>query len=243
VRDWFPVRAREAVTAASREVWVLVAAGVVLVAVPTFFSVFVGATEWSPWVRAVILVVWILVALLVILGSVRQGLGVESLVGRVRVRRTEQRTLAANRLLTTLLRYGSGFPSHYEFRIFIYDPETDRLIPSYEPAASPGPSEGWPVGAGATGFAWENNEYVLVRGQAVSDGTYGLTKEQQKQYADLQVVAAMPVRNERNEVVAILSVSSETDDGKLASPEGQQKHQELAMVVGRVLIDLLADVE
>jgi hypothetical protein len=49
----------------------------------------------------------------------------------------------------------------------------------------------------------------------------------------------MPVRSARNEVMAILTGSSTTDDGRLTSPDGKDRHAELADVLARVLIDIL----
>lgn len=104
-------------------------------------------------------------------------------------------------------------------------------------------SDGWRSGTGVTGKAWERNSYVIAMGAAVSDGTYDLTTEQQHRHAALAVVAGTPVQNARGKPLAVLSVSSEAQDGPLERPEGQALHLELAEVVARVLIDIgrLAD--
>jgi hypothetical protein len=72
----------------------------------------------------------------------------------------------------------------------------------------------------------------------VFDETYGLTPEQQERYRDLQVVAAAPMLNARVEPIAVLSVSSDIDDGFLFEEDGQLLHEQLAEVVARVLIDI-----
>lgn len=43
-----------------------VLAGVVLISVPTFFTVVPGWARWSGWWRATVLVLWVVVALLVL---------------------------------------------------------------------------------------------------------------------------------------------------------------------------------
>lgn len=231
---------REYLRLAGRSRTVLVALGVLLVFVPTLFGVFVEAASWPGSVRATILGLWLLGAAFVIWGGVAQGQHVADLVGPARERRDEQRLLARTRIFETLLERGTNLPGHYQFRVFVYDADKNRLIPSYQPEGTQ-PTEGWEPGQGATGQAWQTEEYVLVRGEAVSDGTYGLTPEQQVRYKPLEVVAAMPVRNARGKVIAIITGASTRDDGQLASPEGQRKHRELAIIVGRVLVDLLGD--
>jgi hypothetical protein len=217
---------------------VLITAGLILVLVPTLFTVFPEWSEWCEWVRVVILGGWIFIALLVVEGSATQSEQLEDLMGVPLERRREQRILAGERLLTSLLTNGTELPDHYEFRVFGYDDQADRLIPIWEPEGVEG-SEGWEPGKGATGVAWDLNEYVQVRGGAVSDGTYGLTKAQQHRYSNLEVVAAMPIRNARAEKIGVLTGSSTRDDGRLASPMGQQRHRELCEIVARILIDVL----
>jgi hypothetical protein len=232
LREWF------ARAIASRRV--LVSAGVLLVAVPTFFTVFIGATEWPWWVRLLVILAWGLVALFVVYGSVRQGERLGELVEPLRVRRDQQRMLALDRILPLLLTHGTGLPSSYEWRVFIYDRDLDRLVASYAPEGVES-STAWEVGQGAVGAAYQANEYVLVQGARVSDETWGLTLEQQERYSRLAVVGAMPIRDERGKAFGVLSAASEDDDGQLASRDGQDKHVALAVIVARVIRDLLVD--
>jgi hypothetical protein len=88
--------------------------------------------------------------------------------------------------------------------------------------------ESWPAGQGVTGEAWRRGEYVLARGEAAWDNTYGLTEAQQSRYRHLQVIAAMPVRDDSQHMLGVLTVSSRRDDGRLASPDGYDRHSELA---------------
>lgn len=126
-----------------------------------------------------------------------------------------------------------------EYRLFVLDEMQGRLLPVFEPEEGGVPSHGWEVGHGVTGVAYERGEYVCVHGRAAHDGTYGLTPDQQRRYEHLRVVAAMPVRNASGSIVAVLSGSSESPDSLLGTPDGYERHQGAALMVGRVLIDLL----
>lgn len=213
--------------------------GLFLVFVPTAFGVFVEWTEWWWLWRGAVLVAWGLAAVFVVRSSVVQGEQVEDLLGTTRKRRDDSRDLAAKRLLGALLRWGTGLPDHYLFRVFVYDEDTDRLVISYEPEGRAASSTTWEPGQGATGAAWQRRLYVRAEGESVADATFGLTPEQQERYRHLKVIAAMPVLDERGNVIAILTGSSDVDGSDLASPDGEKKHEELAIIVGRVLIDLV----
>ena len=76
-------------------------------------------------------------------------------------------------------------------------------------------------------------------GEEVSDDTYGLTPAQQHRARNLAVVAAMPVTNAHDQVIAVLSGSSVDADSPLATAEGFDAHLLMAQQVARVLVDLL----
>jgi hypothetical protein len=211
---------------------------VALVLVPTLFTVFPHWADWAVTSKLLVLVGWLVAAIVVIRAGVGDSERVRDLLGTVRHRRETSREAAVRFILRELLRpEAAGFPDHYEFRLFLPDKHKQRLLPAYQ---SPGrsPSEGWAINQGATGVAWSSGSYVRVRGAKVSDGTYGLTDEQQKQHRNLQVVAAAPVLNARVEPIAVLSVSSAVNDGFLFEEDGPLLHQQLAEVVARVLIDI-----
>lgn len=56
---------------------------------------------------------------------------------------------------------------------------------------------------------------------------------------NLAVVAAMPVANAHDEVIAVISGSSVDVDSALATAEGFDAHLLMAQQVARVLVDLL----
>jgi hypothetical protein len=217
-----------------------VGAGVLLVLVPTLFTVFPAWSKWTLALKLLVLCTWLLAALFVVYAGASETEQVLDLLGTVRRRWDHGRRAAGRFILRALMRPEiAGFPDHYEFRLFLPDPTGARLIPEYE-SQGQSASPGWAIGQGATGTAWASRSYVRVRGDAVSDGTYGLTREQQQHARTLKVVAAAPVLNARVEPVAVLSVSSSDDDGFLFDGDGPQRHAELAEVAARVLIDIFA---
>lgn len=228
---------RIAAIAAKRPVGV--AAAVLVVLVPTLFSVFPKWGEWPLEARVPIVCAWLLVAAIAGFSAVLQSERVEQMATEPLNRRARLREAAAARLIRALLHpASSGFPAHYELRLFLLDQGSDRMVPAFE-SAGIAASGGWLRGQGATGLAWSANSRVLMRGHVVSDPAYGLTAEQQQRYASLAVVAAMPVRTARDRVIGVLTISSTTDDGFLDKPAAVLAHLELAQIIGRLLIDML----
>lgn len=147
------------------------------------------------------------------------------------------RLVLASEVLGWLLAPGQGPLAGAWFHLYLFDEQRELLLPAFEGQTSP--SQGWKPGAGAVGEAWQSGEYVLVRGAEVSDDTYGLTPDQQHRARNLAVVAAMPVTNAREEVVAVLAGSSVDSESGLGTPEGFDAHLLAAQEVARILIDLL----
>jgi hypothetical protein len=147
------------------------------------------------------------------------------------------RLLLASETLARLLAPECGPLGGALFHLYLFDEQRELLLPAFEGRPSPG--RGWKPGTGAVGDAWESGEYVLVRGPEVSDDTYGLTPSQQRRARDLAVVAAMPVTNASDDVVAVLAGSSVDPWSGLATAEGFDAHLLVAQEVARVLVDLL----
>ena len=64
-------------------------------------------------------------------------------------------------------------------------------------------------GNGATGQAWSDRNTIIVTGEAVSNDEYGLSAEQQEQFADLTIVGATPIYDlEGRRIVGVLTGSS-----------------------------------
>ncbi|MDQ4068038.1 MAG: hypothetical protein M3203_00935 [Actinomycetota bacterium] len=147
------------------------------------------------------------------------------------------RLIVASEALARLLAPDSGPLAGVPLHLYLFDEQRRLLLPAFE--GRPSASRGWKLGTGAVGEAWASGEYVLVKGPAVSDETYGLTPAQQRRFRDLAVVAAMPVSNASDEVIAVLTGSSVDPDTPLATAEGFDAQLLLAQQVARVLVDLL----
>ena len=147
------------------------------------------------------------------------------------------RVLLASETLGRLLAPDTGPLAGSWLHLYLFDEQRNLLLPAFE--GRPSPSQGWRPGAGAVGEAWATGEFVLVEGEEVSDGTYGLTPAQQHRARNLALVAAMPVTNAGGEVLAVLSGSSDDPDGPLGTTEGFDALLLVAQEVARVLVDLL----
>lgn len=147
------------------------------------------------------------------------------------------RLVLASEVLGRMLAPEAGPLAGAWFHLYLFDEQRELLLPAFE--GQPSPSQGWKPGAGAVGEAWLSGEYVLVRGPEVSDDTYGLTADQQHRARNLAVVAAMPVTNAGDEVIAVLAGSSDDPDSGLGTAEGFDAHLLMAQEVARVLVDLL----
>lgn len=211
-----------------------------LVAVPTFFTTFPEATKWPQWIRGLIIVIWLGAATVVILATVRQDRRVSSLVEPALDRRRDEQEFAAERLIRAALTDPASPLVTYDLHLFVYDQDADRLLPIFEEAGWEG-SKGWAPGKGATGLAYSTGQYVKVQGESISDGSYGLTPEEQERNRHLEIVAAMPVHNARNEVIADLTASRDDDDGRLDTEEGFEELVLLGRVCARILIDVLQE--
>lgn len=212
------------------------ALGYVLVALPVLFTLFPGMAELPVAVRLLTAGAWIGGLFLLQRKKSQRDDQIAELVEQPLERQSLQRQVAGEMIIPAVLRY-AGFPDVYEFRLYLFDEDAQKLVPSYEPGHEP--STGWQVGQGITGKAWETGEYEAASGERLSAPEYGLTPEQRTRYSHLRVVAAMPVRSARNEVLAVLTGSTSEDDDYLLSPEGREQHRVLADVVARVLIDVL----
>ena len=147
------------------------------------------------------------------------------------------RLVLASETLSRLLAPDTGPLAGGWFHLYLFDDQRELLLPAFEGRASP--SQGWKRGVGAVGEAWATGEYVLVRGEEVSDDTYGLSPAQQHRARNLALVAAMPVTNASDQVIAVLSGSSDDPDSTLGTDQGFDAQLLVAQEVARVLVDLL----
>jgi hypothetical protein len=208
--------------------------GVLLVLVPTVYSIFPGLTGRGPRERMAVTAGWGVVALLVVLGATRQSQLLADLMRVPRRRRDLARRVAGQRLIELALQH-HGFPEQYRFRLYLLDQDQGVLMPVYD-QDDVKKAQGWAIGRGATGRAWQTESYQTLRGSQVIDG---LKPEEQERYEKLKVVASVPVTNARRDVIGVLTGYGICDDGVLVSESGYDAHEVLAQVVARILIDVL----
>lgn len=134
-----------------------------------------------------------------------------------------------------------GEPLHgCSMRLYLLDEEEEP--PLLKAVLAPKEVEmatAWKVGQGATGAAFETGDYVLAVGSAVSDSTYGLSPAQQERFRQLAAVAAAPVFNAAGEKIGVVTVSTASLDHDLDSEEARRDHTLAALLVSRVLVELL----
>jgi len=148
------------------------------------------------------------------------------------------RFLGANAAVAALLNPETGPLAGMRMHLFLYDAEVDRLMPVFEPTPQDPQADGWMVGRGVTGRAYELGEYVVATGAATHDATYGLNEEEQAKFASLRAVAAMPVMNADEQVIGVLSCSS-IEDVHLEGEDTYEAQLAVAAAISRILIDLL----
>jgi hypothetical protein len=100
------------------------------------------------------------------------------------------------------------------------------------------PMESWKPGQGVVGRAWDIEAFVRAVGDECHDKTYGLTREQEIRYQQLQVVAAIPVGT-ASSVIGVVSADTRERDSSLGTEDGYREMVLIADLVARVLIDVL----
>ena len=126
-----------------------------------------------------------------------------------------------------------------EARIFLFDAVEQKLVPAYRPPDAQEPAVAWAPGVGVTGVAFEEQRYVFAEGESTHDGTFGLTPEFQRRFAELAAVAAVPLFDREDKILGTLSLSSKSPASKLTTEHGYAQHVALAQQVSVALVDLL----
>ncbi|HAS10487.1 MAG TPA: hypothetical protein DCS55_08225 [Acidimicrobiaceae bacterium] len=125
-----------------------------------------------------------------------------------------------------------------QLRLYLLDEEDGVLRAVLAPPDAHNATT-WRIGQGATGTAYESGDYVLVTGADVSSSTYGLDEEQQQRFRRLAAVAAAPVVNAGGRIVGVVTASTSDLDNSLDSEDARRDHTLAALLVGRVLVELL----
>lgn len=213
-------------------------AGVILLAVPTFFTVIPGWTSWSGWWRGAVLLVWLIVAgVAVYRQTVEQDALRDVTADRAALLRYLRLT-GLRDLLEALLRPGTrGIPEHYDFTLYRYVERYDELVaywPTLTPKQDPDPRNFKP-GRGATGTAWEEQQIVVVRGDDVSNEAYELTPIQQQFYEGYRSVASAVIWEENTRPIGVVTALSREDDRYFEGAAARDSLRLLAEALGVTL--------
>lgn len=122
-----------------------------------------------------------------------------------------------------------------DLRLYLYDDDLEALAPIFQGENA----TVWPLGKGATGVAYQSEQYVAAAGAAVWDATFGLTPEQRKKYEHLKAVASSPIFSAAGRTIAVITASTTDEGSKLVSPEGERDLTVVALLISRVIIELL----
>lgn len=206
--------------------------GVLLLVLPTIFTVFPGLTNLPQGSRIAILLAWALIALVVgwvaKLADDELHQNVEHQMDAIVV--SEHRVLLTQRLSAIL--GTTALPAQYNLTLYVPTPDGEFLLPVFPRAVGPSDPTVFAKGAGATGEAWESaeaDEVTVVTGRAVSDARHRLTAEQQRIYRSYAVVAAVLVTDdESGERLGVLTALARRDDGYFDGEEGQRALIDLA---------------
>ncbi len=220
-----------------REVSVGVVAAVYLLLIPTAYSMYpeLGKDQgWKIWV----LVSWVLVA--VVTTAIA---ALKNLLSRLAERRdkplsTEGRNrlklTTANYLLGLILDSAKAAAPTYNWTLFLWDRDSERLLPLLPERKGPDDIASFGRGQGATGTAFDRQAIVVATGDAVSDDTFKLTSSQQSAFAGYRSVVAAPV-TVGDQVVGAIGAISREDDGLFTEDAGVALIRRAANATAEVL--------
>lgn len=213
-------------------------AGVALLAVPTVFTVVPGWTRWNGRWRAVILAVWLMIAVAIVFAETVRGEAIQDLAADRAALLKYLRLTGMSDVLAALLRPGTrDIPDGYEFTLYLFVEGRRELWPYYpklNPRRDPDPRV-FGAGKGATGSAWQDKEVVVVRGDDVSNEAYGLSPAQQEFYKGYRSVASAVVWEENTRPIGVVTALSKADDGYFEREGGRDSLKMLAQALGVVL--------
>lgn len=216
-----------------------VAVSVILLAVPTFFTVSPGWTHWSGWIRGSILTVWSVTALITVAAASERDHAIQQLSEDRKAQLKRLRLIATTELLQAILRPGTkGIPTHYEFTVYVLDDQQELLRPiwptiDFRDDADP---RVFAPGNGATGSAWRDRRMVIVTGSEVANAKYGLSAEQQRYFRKCKTAVATPIWEDATSPFGVLTVLGTVDDSYFSDDgPGRDSLQVLSDAIGVLL--------
>lgn len=216
---------------------VVLTAALALVAVPTIWTIFPWLGQiWILW-RALVLLVWGLGAWLIVHATDRQARQLDEMMGELEHHRRKDRKKAGDVAIGLLLQ-GSVLTRSHDLNLDVYLPiDHKKVRVAYSSKAPLEPVE-WASSTGAAGIAFASGKRVYASGETARDKTYLLTDIEQADAANLEVVAATPIKNEAQRTIGVLSAYGDSIDSWIDTPEGRNEHQALAASIARLLIDV-----
>jgi hypothetical protein len=220
----------------------LFVAAMVLLLIPAGFTIRPGDRwyEWT-WLQWTALVTFAGAGVVAQLTAARQFHRIMDLIRPIEEHSKDVRTKAAAVLLEGLLDTPDPDFEGFEFRVYVYDTDSKMLQAVWSPKGSQGGAHGWKIGEGVVGHAYEYDDWRVAFDDECWDGTYNVPPDRADRYKDLRSVGAVPCRNARRQVVAVLAVSSRVDSTRLRQANIQAKLHMQANAVARVIIDVLRD--
>lgn len=224
--------------------WGQVLLGIVLVAVPTTFTVLgFELTAIPKWVKGLALGGWVVVAAILVWHGVRRDRSIAEVTAAVALQRDQIRNAAEGMIFDVLLMSGKLFPESYSFIAYLYDEAQDLLVPIWPRDMSPGRAAlvSFKPGKGATGLAWEREDVVAITGEAVYNDDHNLTPEQQAHWKGHEVVVSAPIFTDTQVKIGALTGISKPDDRYFEELQGQALLRQTASTLGVVLRAVRAD--
>jgi hypothetical protein len=150
------------------------------------------------------------------------------------------RYTAADLFIRRMRAHPGGALEGASLHLYLPDETGLMLVPGFEAdRTGRGGTDWWQVGQGLVGRAWRDTEGLTARGEEIMQGLADLPLGRQQRYADLAVVAAMPVLNAGGRAIAVLSASTTDPDSRLDAPDGIEALVTHADAIARLLVDLL----
>ncbi|HEY5025394.1 MAG TPA: hypothetical protein VII76_10495 [Acidimicrobiales bacterium] len=209
-----------------------------LVAVPTIWTLFPSLGGiWVVW-RALVLVAWGIAALLIVRSADRQAQQVDELMGEAERHRSRERRKAGELAINLLLRGRAAGLQPYSLDVYLPVVGRSNGVRVAFSSEAPVSVVEWSDAKGATGYAFATGERVTARGEHARNDTYQLDQEQKEAAAHLEIVVAMPIKNQAARTIGVLSAYADQDDGFLVSDQGFEEHSSLAEAIARLLIDV-----
>jgi hypothetical protein len=150
------------------------------------------------------------------------------------------RYTAADLFIRRMRAHPGGALEGASLHLYLPDETGLMLVPGFEAdRTGHGGTDWWQVGQGLVGRAWRDAEGLTARGEEILQGLAHLPPGRRQRYADLEVVAALPVLNAAGRAIAVLSASSDDPESRLDAPEGIEALVTHADAIARLLVDLL----